>query len=156
MVVAPLARALAPGGRLLGLHARGADPAEEIVRALWPDHDPFPHDRHDIVREARRQLSDRSDLVFPDLSHEEALLRYRLHAMPSESAEHIGTSTILAAWNAAAYVAQIDDRRLAEAMSGSAYVEATREVMNRQGEIWFNDETYLITRRSGTDHAPVT
>ncbi len=156
MVVAPLARALAPGGRLIGIHARGSDPAEEIVRTLWPDHDPFPHDRHAVVRETRLQLSGRSDLEYPDLSDDEALLRYRLHAMPSESAEHIGTSTILAAWNAAAYVAQIDDQRLAQAMIDNAYVEATRKVMDRHGEIWFNDETYLIIRSSEDGPAPVT
>ncbi len=156
MVIAPLARSLAPGGRLIGIHARGQDPAEEIVRTLWPEHEAFPHDRHDLIAEARRQLSDEADLLYPELGDDEALIRYRLHAMPSESAEHIGTSTVLAAWNAAAYVAQIDDRRLSEAMAGSAFVEATRQVMDRHGEIWFNDECYLIIRRPGTRDASVS
>jgi len=66
--------------------------------------------------------------------------------MPSESAEHIGTSTVLAAWNAAAYVAQIDDARLTEALADNRYAAATREVMDRHGEIWFIDESFVVAR----------
>jgi SAM-dependent methyltransferase len=146
MVIAPLARALAPGGRLIGIQAHGDDPAEEIVRSLWPEFEPFPHTRHDILAEARRQLRDRSDLIYPDLEDTDSHLRYRLHAMPSESAEHIGTSTVLAAWNAAAYVAQIDDARLTEALADNRYATATREVMDRHGEISFIDESFVVAR----------
>jgi hypothetical protein len=66
--------------------------------------------------------------------------------MPSERTEHIGTGLTLAAWNAAAYVAQIDEGRLSEAMTSGVYVPATREVLERRGAVWFNDEAYLITR----------
>jgi hypothetical protein len=52
----------------------------------------------------------------------------------------------LAAWNAAAYVAQIDEVRLSAAMASGAYIPATREVLERHGGVWFNDEAYLITR----------
>jgi SAM-dependent methyltransferase len=148
LVIAPLARALAPGGRLIGIQARGGDPAEEIVRSLWPDFEAFPHSRHDILLEARRQLENRTDLVAVDLGDEESHLRYRLHAMPSEAAEHIGTSTVLAAWNAAAYVAQIDDARLSEAIEDNRYAAATRAVMDRHGEIWFLDESFVLARSS--------
>lgn len=147
-VLAPLAAALAPGGRLVGIHSRGDDPAEEIVRHLWPEFDPFPYTRHDIVAEARAQLSHRHDLELFPLTDDISILRYRLHTMPSESAEHIGTSTMLAAWNAAAYITQLDESRLAEALVDNRYASATRETMGRHGQIWFNDETYLITRRS--------
>ena len=59
----------------------------------------------------------------------------------------IGTSTLLAAWNAAAYVAQIDDQRLSEVMSDGAYLEATREVLQRHAALWFFDESYVISRK---------
>src|SRR5213076_667560 len=36
-VISPLAKALAPGGRLLGIHSYGHDPALEIVQKVWPD-----------------------------------------------------------------------------------------------------------------------
>jgi hypothetical protein len=72
-----------------------------------------------------------------------------MHTLPDEIGQDdvlIGTSTLLAAWNAAVYVAQIDDARVTEAMSGPGYLEATRAVLRRYGELWFNDESYLINR----------
>ena len=146
-VLVPLARALAPGGRLVGVHARGDDPGLEIVRAMWPGEDPFRHRRQAILEEAARQLSDQFDLFFPDLSDDEAVFQFRLHTMPSEEAEHIGTSSIVAAWNAATYVAQIDETRLAEATSSGVYLDATRRIMQTHGGIWWNNERYVISRQ---------
>lgn len=148
MVLVPLARALAPGGRLVVVHAHGDDPGLEIIRNVWPDEDPFQTGRDELLAEARRQLTGPSDtdLVFPELTDEEAIFRYELHAMPSERTEHIGTGLTLAAWNAAAYVAQIDETRLAEAMASGVYVPATRDVLERYGGVWFNDEAYVIAR----------
>jgi hypothetical protein len=148
LVLVPMARALARGGRMVVVHAHGNDPGLEIIRGVWPDEDPFQTGRAQLLREARRQLSDPadSDLMFPDVSDDEAIFRYELHAMPTEQTEHIGTGLILAAWNAAAYVAQIDERRLSEAMTAGSYVPATRRVIERYGGIWFNDEAYVITR----------
>lgn len=149
LVVAPLARALAPGGRLAVVHSHGNDPGLEIVRGVWPDEDPFRTGRHELLAEAKRQLDQpaEADLLFHETTDAEALFRYDLHAMPSEVPEHIGTSSILAAWNAAAYVAQIDEDRLSDAMEAGTYLEATREVVRAHGGVWFNDEAYLISRR---------
>jgi hypothetical protein len=148
LVLVPLARALAPAGRLIVVQAHGDDPGLEIIRNIWPDEDPFQTGRAELLAEAQRQLDGPrdSDLGFPVTSDEEALFRYDLHAMPSERTEHIGTGLTLAAWNAAAYVAQVDEARLAEAIASGAYVPATREVLERRGAVWFNDEAYLITR----------
>jgi hypothetical protein len=147
-VLVPLARALAPGGRLVVVQAHGNDPGLEIIRNVWPGEDPFRTGRAELLAEASRQLSnpEDGDLSFPDQTDEEAIFRYELHAMPSERTEHIGTGLTLAAWNAAAYVAQIDEARLAAAMASGAYVDATREVLERYGGVWFNDEAYVITR----------
>jgi hypothetical protein len=152
-VVAPLARALAPGGRLICVHGHGDDPGLEIVRGVWPDEDPFRDGRRDVLEEARRQLTGpaEADLILDDIGDDEAFLRYELHAMPSARSEHIGTSSVLAAWSAATYVAQIDERRLAEAVASGAYLEATQDVLRRHGAVWFNDEVYLITRRRAGD-----
>jgi hypothetical protein len=148
MVLVPLARSLATGGRMVVIHAHGDDPGLEIIRGVWPNEDPFLTGRAELLAEARRQLSspDDADLVFPESSDDEAIFRYELHAMPSERTEHIGTGLTLAAWNAAAYVAQIDEARLSQAMDSGAYVPATRDVLERYGGVWFNDEAYLITR----------
>jgi hypothetical protein len=148
-VLVPLARALAPGGRLVGIHSYGNDPGLEITCGVWPDERPFPHRRAEILTEARRQLDEPDDetLEFPHLSDEESLFSYRLHTMPSDETEHIGTSTLVAAFTAAAYVAQIDESRLSSAMSTGRYLQATKQVIDRHGAVWFNDEMYLITRR---------
>jgi hypothetical protein len=55
-VIAPLARALGPGGRLIAVHSYGHDPGQEIVRRVWPGDDPFVHDRHDILRAVKEEL----------------------------------------------------------------------------------------------------
>ncbi len=148
MVLVPLARSLAPGGRMVVVHAHGDDPGLEIIRNVWPDEDPFPTGRSELLAEARRQLDspDDADLTYPESPDEEAIFRYDLHAMPSERSEHIGTGLTLAAWNAAAYVAQIDEPRLSEAMASGVYVKATRDVLERYDGVWFNDEEYLIIR----------
>ena len=150
--IAPLARALAPGGELVVVQGHGDDPGLEIVRGVWPGEDPFPDGRTQIVAEARRQLGDAADadLIFEERGDDEALFRYDLHAMPSARSEHIGTSTTLAAWSAAAYVAQIDEARLSEATVSGAYLEATHEVLRRHGAVWFNDEAFVIRRRAAS------
>jgi hypothetical protein len=74
------------------------------------------------------------------------LFRYGLHVMPTEVREHIGTSTLLAAWNAAVYVAQIDDRQVTAAMSSGVYLDATSEVLARHGGLWFIDESFVVAR----------
>ena len=52
----------------------------------------------------------------------------------------------LAAWNAAIYVAQIEDERLRAAMADGRYLEATREVLQKHGGLWFQNESYVISR----------
>ena len=59
----------------------------------------------------------------------------------------IGTSTAFAAWNAAVYVAQIEDDRLTEMTESSRTLDATREVLRRHNGLWFYDESSVIPRR---------
>ena len=62
-------------------------------------------------------------------------------------ASAIGTSTLLAAWNAAVYVAQVEDDRLADVNADRRYVDATRDVLQEHGGLWFYDESFVISRR---------
>ena len=150
-VLAPLARALRAGGRLLGIHSAGSDPGMEIVQRVWPGEDPFVTSRHELVEATRTQLGDEAQhFLFEPLPAARALFRYEMHTLPDEidrDAASIGTSTLLAAWNAAVYVAQIDDERVTAAMSSPQYLEATRAVLKKYGELWFNDESYIIARK---------
>jgi len=149
-VVTPLARALRPGGRLLGIHSYGRDPGLEIIRKIWKDEDPFLTSRHDILRAARAELGrDARRYNFNAYADSRAVFRYDMHTLPSEIADSIGTSTLFAAWNAAVYVAQIDDERLAEVLGARRYLDATREVLQEHGSLWFHDESYVISRKRG-------
>ena len=58
-MLAPLARSLAPGGRLLAIQSIGRDPALEIVQTLWPRENPFQVDRHALLAALRDELGAR-------------------------------------------------------------------------------------------------
>jgi hypothetical protein len=147
-VVAPLVRALGKGGRLLGIHSYGHDPGLEIIQRVWPDESPFMHSRHDLMRAAKAELGKESRRYnFNAYADARALFRYDMHTLPSEISASIGTSTLFAAWNAAIYVAQIDDARLAEVLRDSRYLDATREVLQKHGSLWFLDESYVVSRK---------
>jgi len=149
-VVAPLARSLAPGGRLIAIHSYGNDAGLEVIQKVWPGEDPFTTDRHALLRAAKTELGSAGrDLNFGAYADARSLFRYDMHTLPSEISETIGTSTLFAAWNAAVYVAQVEDQRLSEAISSSAYLEATREVLRIHGGLWFWDESYVISRKRG-------
>jgi SAM-dependent methyltransferase len=147
-VIAPLARSLAPGGRLLTIHSHGHDPGLEIVQEIWPGENPFQTDRHELLKIAKAELGSAGrDLNFNAYSDNRSIFRYDMHTLPSEISDTIGTSTLFAAWNAAIYVAQIEDQRLAEVISDRRYLDATRAVLQRHGGLWFFDESYVISRK---------
>jgi hypothetical protein len=149
-VIGPLVRALGPGGRLLGIHSCGRDPGMEIVRKVWPEENPFAMGRHDLLRALRTELGKEArHYNFNAYADARAVFRYDMHTLPTEVAESIGTSTLFAAWNAAVYVAQIDDERLGRAVGERKYLDATREVLQQHGGLWFLDESYVVSRKRG-------
>jgi hypothetical protein len=88
-------------------------------------------------------------------------MKYEMKTLPNEIADSIGTSTLFAAWNASTYVAQIEDDRLQPAVASGAYLEATEKVLQKHNGIWFNDETFVVSRRRnsiahGNSHSPST
>jgi len=148
-VLAPLARALRPGGRMLVVQSTGHDPGMEIICSLWPDEAPFQTPRHSLIEALSAHLAESDpDIVHAAQGEELSLFRYHLHALPDEVGANIGTSTLLAAWNAAIYVAQIEDARLTQVLHTGAYLDATRDVLRRHGELWFLDESFVFTCQS--------
>jgi hypothetical protein len=149
-VITPLVKALAPGGRLLGIHSCGGDPGLEIIQKVWPGEQPFTTSRHELLRATKAALG-RAAHNFSFISNSDAksLFRYDMHTLPNEIEANasIGTSTLLAAWNAATYVAQIEDHRLSAVMSGQEYLHATKDVLTERGGLWFFDESYVISRK---------
>ena len=149
-VIAPLARALGPGGRLIAIHSHGNDPGHEIVQKVWPGENPFLHDRHQIMKAVKHELGPAGrDLNFNAYADNRSLFRYDMHTLPSEITQEssIGTSTLFAAWNAAIYVAQVEDHRVAETAADGRYLRATAEVLQKHGALWFFDESYVVSRR---------
>jgi hypothetical protein len=149
-VVAPLTRSLAPGGRLIGIHSCGNDPGLEIVRGVWPDENPFRISRHELLRVTKGELGKSArHYAFNTYADARSVFRYDMNTLPNEidAGTSIGTSTLLAAWNAATYVAQIEDHRLTDAMANDGYLKATRDVLRRHQGLWFLDESYVISRR---------
>jgi len=147
-VVAPLVRALGKGGRLLGIHSHGADPGLEIIQKVWPGENPYTQSRHDILRATKSELGKEARRYnFNAYADARAIFRYEMHTLPSEISASIGTSTLFAAWNAAIYVAQMDDVRLSEVLRDTRYLDATREVLQKHGSLWFLDESYVVSRK---------
>jgi hypothetical protein len=147
-VLAPLARSLAAGGRLLAIQSYGHDPGLEIIQHLWPQEQPFQVNRHELLSTLRRELGrDARDFNLTVPPDEKAVFRYEMHTLPSEIGDRIGTSTLFAAWNAAIYVNQIEDERLDAVVTSGAYLGATQKVLQKHGGLWFNDEAFVVARR---------
>ena len=147
-VLAPLVRSLAPGGRLLAIQSYGHDPGVEIIQKLWPGEDPFQIGRHQLIAALKLELGrDVRDFQLSAMPDEKSIFRYEMHTLPSEIGDRIGTSTLFAAWNAAIYVNQIEDERLDTVVTTGAYLQATQQVLQSHGGLWFNDETFVVSRR---------
>ncbi len=146
-VLTPLARALAPSGRLVVVQSTGRDPGMQIVRAVWPDEAPFATPRHRLIRSLSEALGEGYLIPAPEEQPGQETFTYSLQLGTRELASAIGTSTLLAAWNAAVYVAQIEDERLTEAITSGRYLEATEQVLQRHGGLWFENEAFAVVRR---------
>jgi hypothetical protein len=147
-VIAPLAKSLGRGGRLLAIHSHGHDPGLEILQGMWPGENPFQHDRHQMLKAVKEALGPAArDLNFNTYSDARALFRYDMHTLPTEISSSIGTSTLFAAWNAAIYVGQVEDARLEDAIRHGRYLQVTSDVLLQHGGLWFQDESYVISRR---------
>ncbi len=146
-VLAPLTRALSPGGRLLAIQSYGHDPGLELIQELWPKENPFQVDRRQLLTALRAELgAEAQDFTLDALPDSQAIFRYQMHTLPSEIGDRIGTSTLFAAWNAAIYVNQIEDERLDPVMANGAYLDVTQAVLKKHDGLWFNDESFVVVR----------
>jgi len=147
-ILAPLVRCLSQGGRLIAVQGYGEDPGQEILMQEWPDEHPFSVRRDELIKGLKSELGRDAEMYNLNVpSNKKALLRYRMHTLPSEINENLGTSTLFAAWNAAIYVGQIEDEKLEAAIAKGSYLESTRKILKKYGGLWFNDECLVISRR---------
>ena len=146
-ILAPLARSLNEHGRMIVIQSTGHDPGMEIIRKVWPEEEPFATPRHMLISKLKQSLNEDSEVfAFDGFSDDRSLFTYHLHALPDEIGSNIGTSTLLAAWNAAVYVAQIEDDRFNEKLRTGGYLEATKRVLQRHGGLWFQDESFVVVK----------
>jgi hypothetical protein len=148
-VLAPLSRHLASGGSMVVMQSTGKDPGMEIIRTLWPDEEPFQTPRNLLLQTLHAQLAEaRPDLRFLSYPDSRAEFRYDLQLQSSQVTSSIGTSTLMAAWNAATYVAQVDDERLREVMGHRDYLDVTEAVLHKYNGLWFIDESFIVSRKT--------
>ena len=147
-VLAPLARALAPEGIMVVIQSTGKDPGMEIITADMAGGEAVPHasDGSATGVAIAGGGGARSDLRYVNYMDSRAEFRYFMQLSDSGGAGAIGTSAILAAWNAAVYVAQIEDERLDEVMRDGRYLDVTAQVLQKYGGLWFTDESFIVTR----------
>jgi hypothetical protein len=148
-VLLPLVRSLGRGGRIIGIHSSGDDPGHQILKEIWPNDNPFVSDRHSLLKAVKNELgSDARHYNIKANSDNRSIFKYTMHSLPSELEARIGTSTLFAAWNAATYVGQIDEQRLEAAMKSVDYLSITQKALKKYGGLWFNDESYTISRKN--------
>ena len=148
-VLLPLVRSLGRSGRLIGIHSSGDDPGHQILKEIWPNDNPFISDRHSLLKAVKNELgSDARHYNIKANSDNRSIFKYTMHSLPSELEASIGTSTLFAAWNAATYVGQIDEQRLEAAMKSVDYLSITQKALKKYGGLWFNDESYTISRKN--------
>jgi hypothetical protein len=148
-VLAPLSRHLAPGGSMVVMQSTGKDPGMEIIRTLWPDEEPFQTPRNLLLQTLHQQLGEaHPDLRFLSYPDSRAEFRYDLQLQSSQVTSSIGTSTLMAAWNAVTYVAQVDDERLREVMGRRDYLDVTEAVLHQYNGLWFIDESFIVSRKT--------
>ncbi len=149
-VLAPLAKGLAPGGRMITVQSTDKGSGMDIIRRVWPRDKPFTTPRQELLSEMKRQLGkDHPNLRFLRQKSSEAEFRFHLQLSPEELSGSIGTSPLLAAWNAAIYVAQIGDVELEEAMASARYLDETRKVLEHNNGLDFVNEAFVVTRERG-------
>ena len=146
-VLSPLARSLATSGCMVVIQSTGRDPGMEVIRGIWPEENPFRTPRQSLLRELHSQLGESNpDLRYLSYTDRQATFQYSLQLPSGEVETNIGTSTLLAAWNAVTYVAQIEDEQLRQAMAQGEYLDVTSQVLQRHGGLWFTDESFVVTR----------
>ena len=147
-ILKPLALSLAKNGRLFIVQSCGNNPGLEIINKVWPDLIPFPVGRRELIDGLAKALGKDASAFNLDVpTDDDALLSYQMLTLPTEVEDTIGTSTLFAAWNAAIYAAQIEDKLLTKALTNGRYLDATSQTMQKHGGLWFNDEVFVIVRK---------
>ena len=153
-IIWPLIDSLRAGGAMIGIHSRGGDPADEMVRQALGGFTYFKEEEAANIVKAVRNLTPEYRRDQFDYGEVPELLRYHLRNL-SEGKQGIGTPILDAAWGAAVYVAQVPDVLLQnidkahyEAIVTALLDQYRGHEFDKLGSgCWFNDDVYTIHRR---------
>ena len=132
-------------GKLIVVHACGKDPANKIIKSVWPKENPFPSLYPSIVKYLKSNLH--KDTLKDIKFYKSKKFKYMLRALPNEISGGIATSVIFSAWNAAVYVNQITDEQIFKAEKSKNYQRVVQKIVNRHKGLYFNNELFVIQRK---------
>ena len=144
-VIEPMIKSLEKNGKLIVVHACGGDPANKIIKQVWPKENPFPSLYPAIIRYLKSNLS--REILKEVKFHKSKKFKYMLRALPNEISGGIATSVIFSAWNAAVYVNQMTDEQIFKAEKSKNYQKIVQKIVNKHKGIYFNNELFVIQRK---------
>tara|TARA_A100001011_G_scaffold389289_1_gene470482 strand:+ start:75 stop:1184 length:1110 start_codon:yes stop_codon:yes gene_type:complete len=144
-VINPMINSLSKKGKLVVVHACGNDPANQIIKKVWPNENPFPSLYSSISKYIKNNTNREilKDLIFKKNKE----FKYVLRALPNEISGGIATSVIFSAWNAAVYVNQITDEQIFKAEKSKNYQKIVQKVINRYKGLYFKNEIFVIEKK---------
>ncbi len=144
-VINPMLKALAKKGKLIVVHAAGKDPANQIIKKVWPKENPFPTLANEITKYLKTNTLKEQLKKYNFLKKK--IIRCKLRALPNEIQGGIATSVIFSAWNVATYVNQIDDFKVIEAEKLQKYQKIVSNILHKNNGLYFNNEIFIIQRK---------
>ena len=144
-VIEPMIKSLSKKGKLVVVHACGGDPANKIVKKIWPKENPFPY-LYSSIEKYIKSNTDKSFLKTLKF-HKVKKISYVLRALPNEISGGIATSLIFSAWNAAVYVNQISDEQIMKAEKHKNYQKVVQNIVNKYKGLHFKNELFVIEKK---------
>ena len=137
-------KALAPKGKLIVVHAAGEDPANQIIKKIWPKEYPHLALANEITNYLKLNLPKEELKKLKFLNKK--IICCKLRALPNEIQGGIATSVIFSAWNVAIYVNQIDDFKVVDAEKSQQYQKIVSKIINQNKGLYFNNEMFIISK----------
>jgi len=150
-VLHPVIRSLAPGGMMKVVQSLGDDPAHEMIRRVAGTTALKCVSRHDIISELRKTMGEaQRGYSFSGLTDATSLFRFDMHTLPVVEDGNIGALSLQGVWNNAVFFAQFREELAQATMRESdRYLQITRDVVSENGGLWFVNESFSVTRKSG-------
>ena len=144
-VIEPMIKSLSNKGKLVVVHACGNDPANKIIKKIWPKENPFPSLYRSIEKYIKSNFE--KDFLQKIKFNKPKRFKYVLRALPNEISNGIATSVIFSAWNAAVYVNQMTDEQIFKAEKSKNYQKIVQKIINKHKGLYFNNELFIIEKK---------